>query len=150
MFSGCSSLGRIYAGDWWFAEIASGAGMFSGCTSLVGQNGTAFDPQVTDSAYAHVDSEGDPGYLWSGEGLVPISGAEIAPIPDQEYTGSAVEPGVSLVLDGDELECGADYEVAYIGNVDAGTATTVVMGRGGYRGSASATFRIAPVRVSPL
>ena len=55
-------------------------------------------------------------------------------IPNQAVTGSAVEP-LPVVRDkatGDVLARGADYEVAYEGNVGPGTGYAVVTGIGGY------------------
>ena len=37
--------------------------MFSGCTALVGGNGTVYDYSHTDHEYARVDKPGQPGYL---------------------------------------------------------------------------------------
>lgn len=58
------------------------------------------------------------------------------------YDGKAKEPGVKTVA-GRQLVAGADYALSYRGNVNAGTATAVVEGKGNYRGTASAQFRIA-------
>ena len=64
MFNGCSGLTTIYAGDGWStASVTSGEDMFTGCTSLVGGNGTPYNDSHTDYTYAHVDAEGNPGYL---------------------------------------------------------------------------------------
>ena len=38
-------------------------GTFSGCTSLVGGAGTAYDSSKTVALYARVDSQDTPGYL---------------------------------------------------------------------------------------
>lgn len=62
------------------------------------------------------------------------------------YKGSAYEPAVtvrSLITQG-ALEKGKDYEVTYEDNVNAGTATIVVSGKGNYAGRQELTFTIAP------
>ena len=67
MFYRCSSLTTIYCGDMWNMDnIRSGQSsfMFDGCTSLVGDKGTVYDPNHTDLAYAHADGgPEDPGYF---------------------------------------------------------------------------------------
>ena len=71
-----------------------------------------------------------------------LQDAWIEAIADQTYTGSALEPTVT-VKDGDvTLTLGTDYTVAYENNVETGTATVTVTGTGDYSGTAIATFII--------
>ena len=65
MFTYCSNLATIYAGEGWSVESAAsaGGGMFYDCTSLVGGNGTTYDPNHTNGDYARIDRPGRPGYL---------------------------------------------------------------------------------------
>lgn len=67
MFAGCRSLTTIYVDEGWNTDaviIDNSYNMFSGCTSLVGSAGTAFDPNFINKIYAHIDSgEDNPGYL---------------------------------------------------------------------------------------
>nr|WP_278245050.1 BspA family leucine-rich repeat surface protein [Ruminococcus flavefaciens] len=65
MFRNCSALERITVSDKWVNNdrFLSDGGMFTGCTSLVGGNGTAFDPSITNSSYARIDMPGTPGYF---------------------------------------------------------------------------------------
>ena len=60
------------------------------------------------------------------------------------YDGSAHEPAVTVELGGATLVAGTDYDVAYSGNTNAGTATATVTGKGNYAGEAAATFQIEP------
>ena len=70
-----------------------------------------------------------------------LSGA-IVYAPNQTYTGSALTPAVTVQLNGQTLEEGTDYTVAYSNNVDVGTAQITVTGKGSYTGSATGTFII--------
>ena len=71
-----------------------------------------------------------------------VQDAWIEAIADQTYTGSDIEPTVT-VKDGETpLTLGADYTVAYSNNVETGTATVTVTGMGDYSGTATATFTI--------
>ena len=73
---------------------------------------------------------------------VTNDGITIAAIADQTYTGSAIEPEVT-VNDGETtLTLGTDYEVAYSNNISAGTATVTISGKGNYAGSREAMFTI--------
>ena len=65
LFYGCSALTTIYVGDGWKTDFVSiSEGMFTGCTSLAGGSGTAYDASHVDAAYAHIDGGTDnPGYL---------------------------------------------------------------------------------------
>lgn len=72
-----------------------------------------------------------------------IAAAAVDPVPDQAYTGSPVEPELAVrSADGAQLKAGADYEVAYASNVDAGTATATVTGVGNYAGAKTVEFNI--------
>jgi len=72
-----------------------------------------------------------------------LNGAVIAAIADQTYTGSAITPGVSVKLDGKSLSS-SNYDVGYLNNINAGTATVYITGKGTYGGSAQTTFKIKP------
>ena len=75
---------------------------------------------------------------------VTNDGITIAAIADQTYTGSAIEPAVT-VTDGEKtLTLGTDYTIGYSANVNVGTATATITGKGNYTGSKDATFTIAP------
>ena len=66
----------------------------------------------------------------------------IQDIPSTTYTGSAKKPNVT-VKDGETtLTEGVDYTVSYTNNVNAGTATVTVTGKGNYTGSVSKNFTI--------
>lgn len=64
------------------------------------------------------------------------------------FTGSAMEPTVTVtVTDGTTtttLINNTDYTVSYTNNVNAGTATAIVTGKGHYAGTKTATFTINP------
>ena len=58
------------------------------------------------------------------------------------YDGTAKQPAVT-VKSGDTTLAATDYDVAYTNNINAGTATVTVTGKGNYAGSTgSATFTI--------
>ena len=67
----------------------------------------------------------------------------IGEIGPQSFTGTAIEPAVT-VMDGDTvLASGADYTVSYQNDTWPGTATITVTGKGNYQGTKTASFTIA-------
>ena len=76
-----------------------------------------------------------------------LDGAQVTLSEDSfTYDGTAKEPGVTVTLDGTEVDP-ANYQVGYVDNTNAGTATVTVTGTGDYEGSVSATFVIAPLTI---
>ena len=67
---------------------------------------------------------------------------------DCTYTGTALEPEVTVELDGVTLTQGTDYTVSYSNNTSAGTGTATVTGCGNYFYTASATFTIAKADIA--
>ena len=66
MFNGCNNLQTIYAGNGWStAAVAASSNMFTGCTSLVGGQGTTYSSSnPRDKTYAHIDGgTSNPGYF---------------------------------------------------------------------------------------
>ena len=64
------------------------------------------------------------------------------------HTGKAIEPEVTVTVEGKALSLGKDYLVKYENNVNVGTATVTVSAiesqSGGYSGSVEKTFTIVP------
>lgn len=62
-----------------------------------------------------------------------------------DWTGKEIKPDVRVNYNGTDLVQGVDYVVSYKGNVDAGEATVVVKGKGKYKSTAYAYFKILGV-----
>ena len=71
-----------------------------------------------------------------------ISKMSLGKIANQKYTGSVIEPKVTLKNGKDPLTKDVDYTVAYSNNVEVGTATITITGIGEYTGTRTATFKI--------
>ena len=67
---------------------------------------------------------------------------DINSIPDQAYTGSEVRPALTVKDDGATLTLNKDYTVAYSNNINVGTATATITGKGNYTGKKSVSFKI--------
>ena len=65
MFYGCSVLTKVSIGSKWkTTQVNYGADMFTGCTNLMGSQGTIYDSNKVDVTYAREDGgESSPGYF---------------------------------------------------------------------------------------
>ena len=64
MFAGCNALTTITVSSGWATDnVVESSGMFEGCVSLVGGNGTQYSQEHMDASYAHIDTENYPGYF---------------------------------------------------------------------------------------
>lgn len=61
---------------------------------------------------------------------------------NQTYTGGALTPAVTVKAGGMTLTNGTDYTVNFTNNVNVGTATATIAGKGGFTGSKSVGFTI--------
>lgn len=89
---------------------------------------------------------GKGAYTDTATGTFTISAASIAnakvTTDNQTYDGSALTPAPTVTLNGKTLTQGTDYTVAYSNNINAGTATVAITGKGNYTGTAKGTFTI--------
>lgn len=68
---------------------------------------------------------------------------------NQLYTGKTVKPNVRMTLkDGTSLVEGTDYTISYLKNVNAGTASIIITGKGAYSGTSKKTFKIKPIEIT--
>ena len=120
---------------------------YTGGESTFGNNASEFSVAQSGFYVFTLTDKGDGN--WFVSVLKSMLNCDVASIPTQVYTGSAIEPDVT-VKDGETtLTLGTDYEVAYSNNVNAGTATVTITGKGNYSGETAATFTIVnPVTTS--
>ena len=65
-------------------------------------------------------------------------------IPDQNYSGNAITPNVTIKEGNSNLELDKDYRIEYSNNINAGTATAKIIGVVNYTGEKPMTFKINP------
>ncbi|MBR3246176.1 MAG: hypothetical protein IKF90_26310 [Parasporobacterium sp.] len=80
---------------------------------------------------------------------VDISGAVVGSLSAKTYTGKAIKPVPKVTLAGCALVNNTDFTLSYKNNVNVGTATIRITGKGRYTGSISKTFRIKAKAVTP-
>ena len=66
----------------------------------------------------------------------------MAKISNQEYTGQAITPKLTITDNGKELTEGTDYTLEYSNNTQKGTASVTIRGKGQYGGSKTVKFKI--------
>ncbi len=77
------------------------------------------------------------------------AGYEISDISDVTYDGTEHRPEVTVTgKNGKKLEKDVDYIVSYSNNINTGTATATVYGKGYYFGSKSKSFNILPKNIT--
>ena len=75
-------------------------------------------------------------------GKVNVANTKITGISNSTYRASAIKPIPRVSLGPKTLKAGTDYTVAYKNNINAGTATVTITGKGKYTGTVSKTFKI--------
>ncbi|MCD8099892.1 MAG: Ig-like domain-containing protein, partial [Oscillospiraceae bacterium] len=135
----------------WYSNTSDST---TGGTAITGETDTVYTPKIsavgTTYYYCVVTNtiNGATASATSNTAAVTVkaldisSSATVTVSGTYTYTGSAIEPNVTVTLDGTVLTAGTDYTVAYTNNTNAGTATATVTFTGNYTGSASATFEI--------
>ena len=114
---------------------------YTGGESTFGDDGSKLSVAQSGFYVFTLTDKGDGN--WFVSVLKSMLNCDVASIPTQVYTGSAIEPAVT-VKDGETtLNPDEDYEVTYSNNVNAGTATVTITGKGNYSGETAATFTIA-------
>lgn len=79
-----------------------------------------------------------------------ITNAQAAKVSDVAYSGAAVKPEVSVTDLGSKLVENTDYTVTYVSNINVGTATITLKGKGNYNGTKTITFKITPQNLSKV
>ena len=81
-----------------------------------------------------------------------ISEVTVASIADKEYTGSSIEPPLTVTYNGAPLTSGTDYTVEYTSNLNVGTATATIKAKAGsnFTGEKAVTFEIKAKAITPV
>lgn len=121
---------------------------YAGGESTFGVGGKYFN--VSQSGYYVITLTDEDDGTWFVSVLYSLAQSyTVSDIPDQTYTGSAIEPEIT-VTDGEKtLTLGTDYTVSYSDNIHAGTAKATITGKGNYSGTVEKTFEIVKVDIEP-
>ncbi|MBQ6583292.1 MAG: leucine-rich repeat domain-containing protein, partial [Mogibacterium sp.] len=72
----------------------------------------------------------------------PISKASVSGVGSRGYTGKPRGQAPVVTYNGTTLKLGTDYTLSYRNNINVGTATMIITGKGNYTGSIQRTFPI--------
>ncbi len=114
-FANCKNLTTAYISDNIAEENISDTA-FQGCENL-----TIIVPNADCGAYRYAVKNN-----------IPVTTMVISAISNQTYTGKAIEPEFTVTASGKKLTRDVDYEVFYKDNIEAGTASITVLGKGNY------------------
>jgi len=113
-----------------------------GLVTVVGKGTAVITATVGNGSDLTVSCEVSVSGKQISEVPIDISAVEVLAINNQTYTGSAITPSIT-VKDGDTtLVKDTDYTVSYSNNVNEGTATVTITGKGNYSGTKEVTFTI--------
>ena len=79
---------------------------------------------------------------------IDIADCTITVTSPRTYTGSAIKPTVRVSYLNTNLTRGTHYTLSYKNNVNAGTGTVTITGKGRYIGSTVRTFTISPYNIA--
>ncbi len=135
---------RTYNGK---AQTQAPAVKLDGKTLMSGTDYTLSYKNNKNAGTATVTITGKGSYTGSISKTFKISPASIAKatvsgLKDVTYNGKAQTQVPTVKLGSTTLKSGTDYTIAYKNNVNVGTATITITGKGNYTGSATKTFKI--------
>lgn len=94
-------------------------------------------------ACSYCGKKGDNTYFYGDRIRTDISGGTVTlDKSTYVYDKTAKKPKVTVMLKGRKLTPETDYTVRYTGNVNAGTASVIVIGAGDYKGTLTTSFVI--------
>lgn len=130
-------------------EVSSDKGIVQTGTTVKLQEGTDYQiiyKNNVNAGTATATVRGIGNYTGSKDftfAITPasISNASVSAIGDIAYDGSAKQPSVTVKVGGKTLTS-SDYSLSYQNNVNPGTATVTITGKGNYTGTVKKTFNI--------
>ena len=146
-FEGCTGLTELVIPE---TVKTMEADTFKGCTNLtlVVTEGSYAEEYAVDLGLAHrTISKATPKPTATP---APTAAPQVklskctASVKAQVYTGKALKPAVTVKYGKKTLKKGTDYTLKYTNNIEVGTATVTVKGKGEYTGTKKLTFAVNP------
>lgn len=108
--------------------------------------GTSSKPAYFDMNYTYLK----PTNNQESSNKIDLSSSSVNEISSKTYTGTAIEPSVTVKIDNKTLNANEDYTVTYFNNTSIGTAQIIIKGIGNYTGTKTITFKIVPKQISNI
>lgn len=134
-FYGCENLTTAAVGGN-VNEISSKA--FASCPNLETVIIADSVEEIAEDAFDDSDSitivctSGSYAQVYAEENNIRVTTLVIESIPNQVYTGKKIKPDLSVSVSSKKLVNIIDYSVSYSNNINVGTASAVVSGKGDY------------------
>lgn len=114
----------------------------SGVTTIYGSAGSA--------AESYAKSNGFQFIAVDSSGRINLSTSRVTEVSAQTYNGNAIVPPVQLFFQNAYLVKDRDYSISYKNNINVGTATITITGKGNYSGTIKRTFKINPRSIANI
>lgn len=111
-------------------------------------DGYSYFKTVTLKGIGNYTGERDITVTVAAKEAVNMNSVNAAKIPVQNATGGPLTPAPVLSYKKLPLTEGTDYTVSYINNIQAGTASAVITGKGKYVGRKTVAFKIKGIKLS--
>ena len=113
---------------------ATNAGTYSATATLIDTANTKWSDETTEAKTIS----------WKINAKKLSGNVTVSDVEDKTYTGSAITPEVEVkdTARNTVLTKNTDYTISYKNNVNAGTATITITGKGNYTGTVEKTFKI--------
>ncbi len=156
MFKNCDALNSVTFGSGWTLWIDDAklpAGYWSNGVEYLDETDLYnLNPDHIEGTWVRTD-KGGYGDITDTQDramfdVYQYEGLWMSYLPDRWYTGEAWTPSFRVYDHKTLLKEGTDYTVKYLNNVNAGTASIVVTGKGNYQGTLTGTFGIMPASMS--
>lgn len=118
---------------------ATNAGTYSATATLTDTANTKWSDETTEAKTIS----------WKINAKKLSGNVTVSDVEDKTYTGSAITPEVEVkdTARNTVLTKNKDYTISYKNNVNAGTATITITGKGNYTGTVEKTFKIVKASV---
>ncbi len=136
-FTRCSSLSTVHVGEGYQMKSAD---FFPDATASNGMWYSTADKCWYTKDYI-VSSRSQVRDTYTSTASIAGASASCSPAACT-FTGKALKPSVKATLGATTLTQGVDFTVAYKNNVNAGTATATITGKGLYTGTKTVSFKI--------
>jgi len=127
---------------------------YTGTKLVKGKDYNITNVEVIDSEKAVVTIQGIHKFKGTKQIIVKkkinLSGYAVSTIANQIYSGKAIIPNVIVSNGNITLKNGVDYIVTCNNNVNVGTATLVITGKGDYTGTITRRFTISKLSISKI
>ena len=163
MFSYCRSLSEVTLPES-ICEIEEDA--FSFCTGLSKVYIPAKTTKIDQSAFRKAANFTITGLTYSyaqqfaksqsipfeSVGILKydLRNATITSVGDQLYAGSPIRPTITVTYDGKTLVEDVDYSLSYANNINVGTATISIRGKGAFTGTKTVSFKIVKLSIGDV